>query len=104
MEFADRVLKCIDCNAEFVFTAGEQFFFHEKEFKNDPRRCKEFKAKRGSKVRVRIETKAICFKCGTATTVPFKPIIGTPILCRACFHGQRQPPLASRFPSTTNSL
>src|ERR1039458_10157364 len=59
MEFADRVLKCIDCNAEFVFTAGEQFFFREKHFENTPKRCKECKAKRcskrGSKVRVRIE-------------------------------------------------
>ena len=24
MEFTDRVLKCSDCGAEFVFTAGEQ--------------------------------------------------------------------------------
>src|ERR1019366_10639468 len=39
MEYADRVLKCVDCNAEFVFTAGEQFFFREKQFKNSPKRC-----------------------------------------------------------------
>jgi hypothetical protein len=51
MEFADRVLKCVQCNAEFVFTAGEQFFFREKHFENAPKRCKECKAKRGSKVR-----------------------------------------------------
>ena len=48
MEFTDRVLKCIDCGAEFVFTAGEQLFFHDKQFMNDPKRCKQCKAKRGS--------------------------------------------------------
>ena len=46
MEFTDRVLKCIDCGAEFVFTAGEQLFFHDKQFKNDPKHCKQCKAKR----------------------------------------------------------
>ena len=40
MEFTDRVLKCVDCGAEFVFTAGEQLFFHDKQFKNDPKHCK----------------------------------------------------------------
>jgi hypothetical protein len=30
MDFVDRELKCIDCGAEFGFTAGEQFFFHDK--------------------------------------------------------------------------
>ena len=48
MKFTDRVLTCIDCSAEFVFTAGEQFFFHDKEFKNDPKCCKQCKAKRSS--------------------------------------------------------
>ena len=32
MEYRDRVLKCIDCEAEFVFTAGEQLFFADKGF------------------------------------------------------------------------
>src|SRR5271166_3021198 len=46
MEFQDKILKCIDCGADFVFTAGEQLFFHDKEFKNEPKRCKACKAKR----------------------------------------------------------
>ncbi len=48
MEFKDRVLKCNDCGAEFIFTAGEQLFFHDKQFKNDPKHCKQCKAKRAS--------------------------------------------------------
>ena len=27
MQFADRVLMCVDCNTEFIFAAGEQLFF-----------------------------------------------------------------------------
>ena len=46
MEFQDKVLKCIDCSTDFIFTAGEQLFFHDKQFKNEPRRCKNCKSKR----------------------------------------------------------
>ncbi len=90
MEFTDRILKCCDCGTEFVFTAGEQLFFHDKDFKNDPKRCKQCKAKRvrgGS--RVRPETRTNCSECGAATTVPFKPTQGRPVLCRSCFQRQQ---------------
>ena len=90
MEFIDRVLKCSDCGADFVFTAGEQLFFHDKQFKNDPKHCKQCKAKRvrgGS--RVRPETRTTCSQCGEATTVPFKPTQGRPVLCRECFKQQK---------------
>ena len=46
MEFQDKVLKCIDCGSDFIFTAGEQLFFHDKQFKNEPKRCKACKGKR----------------------------------------------------------
>ncbi len=46
MEFQDRTLVCIECHQEFVFTAGEQLFYHDKNFKNEPKRCKACKAKR----------------------------------------------------------
>ena len=36
---ADRTLKCKDCEAEFVFTEGEQAFYKEKGFENEPTRC-----------------------------------------------------------------
>lgn len=88
MEFVDRVLKCNDCGAEFVFTAGEQLFFHDKQFKNDPKHCKQCKAKRASGGRVRSETRTTCSACGMETTVPFKPTQGRPVLCRACFQKQ----------------
>lgn len=92
MEFVDRILKCADCGAEFVFSVGEQEFFQEKKFANDPRRCKECRAKRGqSGSRFRLETRVICAQCGMETTVPFKPTLGKPVLCRRCYDKSRRP-------------
>jgi len=36
---ADKILSCKDCNSEFVFTEGEQAFYQEKGFENEPQRC-----------------------------------------------------------------
>jgi len=36
---ADKILSCKDCNSEFVFTEGEQAFYQEKGFENEPHRC-----------------------------------------------------------------
>ena len=36
---ADRTLKCKDCGADFIFTEGEQAFYKEKGFENEPTRC-----------------------------------------------------------------
>ncbi len=95
MEFTDKILKCSDCGSDFVFTAGEQLFFHDKQFKNDPKRCKLCKTKRaaGSSA-VRSETRTNCSACGTETTVPFKPTQGRPVLCRQCFQQRRAPAIA----------
>ena len=49
MEFQDKTLLCVDCGAEFTWTAGEQLFFADKNFKNEPKRCKGCKAKRASR-------------------------------------------------------
>jgi CxxC-x17-CxxC domain-containing protein len=103
MEFTDRILKCSDCGDEFVFTAGEQLFFYDKQFKNDPKRCKLCKAKRAGLGRAttgngaltlplsRTETRTKCSACGVETTVPFKPTQGRPVLCRSCFQLRRVP-------------
>ena len=95
MEFQDKVLTCIDCGADFVFTAGEQLFFYDKQFKNQPKRCKTCKSKRVSVLSTtppreshhyaRVETRATCSQCGKETTVPFRPTQGRPIFCRECF-------------------
>ncbi|NLK87931.1 MAG: cytochrome C551 [Clostridiaceae bacterium] len=35
----DKTLLCKDCNQEFVFSEGEQAFYKEKGFENEPQRC-----------------------------------------------------------------
>ncbi|MDF2674781.1 MAG: cytochrome [Clostridiales bacterium] len=35
----DKTLVCKDCQKEFVFTEGEQAFYKEKGFENEPQRC-----------------------------------------------------------------
>jgi CxxC-x17-CxxC domain-containing protein len=94
MEYRDRVLRCMDCGAEFVFTAGEQLFFADRGFKNEPKRCKPCKSKRsqtlgGGQGQRRIETSAVCSQCGKETTVPFRPTQGRPVYCRECFQQRR---------------
>ena len=46
MMYQDKTLVCRDCGAEFVFTAGEQEFYAEKGFQNEPTRCKDCRAAR----------------------------------------------------------
>ena len=50
MEFQDKSLTCVDCGTEFIWTAGEQLFFADKQFKNEPKRCKACKGKRAMRV------------------------------------------------------
>ncbi len=96
-QFVDRILTCSDCHGEFIFTAGEQLFFFDKQFKNDPKRCKPCKSRRSGLSAAangtgpaaaglsRTETRTECSDCGVQTTVPFKPTQGRPVLCRQCF-------------------
>ena len=35
----DKKIVCVDCGKEFVFTVGEQEFYKEKGFENEPKRC-----------------------------------------------------------------
>jgi CxxC-x17-CxxC domain-containing protein len=112
MEFVDRLLICADCGGEFIFTAGEQLFFLDKNFKNDPKRCKPCKSRRSAQQQgasptggpaaagiSRTETRTECSECGISTTVPFKPTQGRPVLCRQCFKNKR--PAATETPAAT---
>lgn len=107
MEFVDRILLCADCGGQFIFTAGEQLFFFDKQFKNDPKRCKPCKGRRAGGTAAagtgpaaagisRTETRTTCSTCEVETTVPFKPTQGRPVLCRQCFQqAQRNGTLAA---------
>jgi len=44
-DFKDKKLNCLDCGADFVFSAGEQFFFWSKGL-STPKRCPQCRQKR----------------------------------------------------------
>ena len=95
-EFQDTAIVCVDCNNEFIWTAGEQVFFRDKQLQNPPKRCKECKqaknarlaaitAAQASGVKQRVEVAVNCARCDAQTTVPFYPSQGRPVYCRSCF-------------------
>jgi CxxC-x17-CxxC domain-containing protein len=102
MEFQDKTLQCATCGREFMFSAREQEFYHEKGFV-EPKHCRECRQQRkrrresyarqnqeGGEVPVsRQMFSVICAECGKPTQVPFKPLTGKPILCKDCFIQRR---------------
>lgn len=106
MDHQDKVLVCRDCGKEFLFSAGEQAFYAEKGFQNEPTRCRNCRAARkgGGPGSMPTESQgarplfaAVCSECGKETQVPFKPTAGKPVYCRECFQkrgsrtGRRSP-------------
>jgi CxxC-x17-CxxC domain-containing protein len=99
-DYTDRSIACVDCGEQFIWTAGEQVFFHDKGLKNEPKRCKPCKqaknerlaaisAAQSAGLRQRIEVTVTCAQCHEQTTVPFYPSQGRPVYCRACFQTSR---------------
>ena len=41
MAFEDKTLQCKDCGSDFIFSSGEQEFYAEKGFENEPVRCRD---------------------------------------------------------------
>ncbi|MGE5380672.1 MAG: zinc-ribbon domain containing protein [Methylocystaceae bacterium] len=93
--FEDKVLVCQDCGNEFIFTAGEQEFYAEKGFVNEPKRCKECRDSRKGRgngegrARKQMFT-ATCASCGVETEVPFKPTADRPVYCWECYNKNKE--------------
>jgi CxxC-x17-CxxC domain-containing protein len=106
----DKTLTCRDCSRDFVFTEGEQEFFAQKGFTNEPSRCPECRSARkssrggdsysrgggyssggggGYERREREMFPAVCAQCGKDTQVPFQPSGDRPVYCSDCFSAQR---------------
>ncbi|KXG76598.1 zinc-ribbon domain-containing protein [Thermotalea metallivorans] len=43
--YQDKQIVCKDCGTEFTFTTGEQQFYAEKGFDNEPKKCKDCRQK-----------------------------------------------------------
>ncbi|MBQ3132755.1 MAG: zinc-ribbon domain containing protein [Clostridia bacterium] len=84
--YEDKTLTCKECGQPFVFTAGEQEFYAEKGFENEPQRCKACRDARKNATRANREMfDAVCANCGAACKVPFKPREDRPVYCSECF-------------------
>ena len=63
--YEDKTLICKDCGAEFIFSAGEQEFYAEKGFENEPQRCKDWRIARNNNIRQSKEMyEIVCAQCG----------------------------------------
>jgi len=100
--YQDKTLTCRDCSQEFIFTAGEQEFYAEKGFDNEPTRCKDCRSTRkagrprrgpggggGNGRGDRQMFSVVCDDCGNETEVPFRPSQDRPVYCKDCF-GRRK--------------
>lgn len=88
--FEDKVLVCRDCGKEFIFTVGEQEFYAEKGFQNEPVRCKDCRVShKNQRNNEREMHEAVCAECGSVTRVPFQPRNDKPIYCSECFAKRR---------------
>lgn len=94
----DKILTCRDCGEQFTFTVGEQEFYAEKGFTNEPSRCPACRAANkasrgggggGGRSREREMYPAVCSQCGKQTEVPFQPRGDRPVYCPDCFAAQR---------------
>ena len=88
--YEDKTLICKDCGQEFVFTAGEQAFYAERGFEDEPQRCKPCRdARKQSRGQATGEGRqmfdAVCAECGKPCKVPFQPRNDRPVYCSECF-------------------
>jgi len=108
MSYADKTITCRDCGTDFVFTAGEQEFYAQKGFTNEPTRCPSCRKARksggggygerdsygggrgygGGGAREMHTT--TCASCGREAQVPFVPRGDKPVYCSDCFQQQRR--------------
>lgn len=90
--FQDQQVQCLDCGDEFVFSAEDQEFYHQKRY-STPKRCPICRANRkanatrgqGRSTGPRQQFDVICSSCGCQTTVPFEPKQDRQVFCSSCY-------------------
>ena len=102
MSYTDKTLTCVECGAEFTFSAEDQEYHASRGFTNEPKRCPTCREARrggggggggsrggggggGYGSGSRQMYPAVCADCGQQTEVPFEPRGDRPVYCRDCF-------------------
>jgi CxxC-x17-CxxC domain-containing protein len=99
VSYTDRTLTCVECGAEFTFSAEDQEYHASRGFTNEPKRCPTCREARrggggggrggggggGYGSGSRQMYPAVCADCGQQTEVPFEPRGDRPVYCRDCF-------------------
>ncbi len=93
MPYTDKNLTCVDCGAEFTFSAEDQEYHASRGFTNEPKRCPDCRQARkaerggggGGGSSQRQMYPAVCAECGQNTEVPFEPRGDRPVYCLDCF-------------------
>ena len=89
--YQDKTIVCKDCGQEFIFTVGEQEFYAERGFQNEPQRCKNCRDTRKSAGKTQKEMHVTtCAECGGEAKVPFQPSSDRPAYCSECFAKMKQ--------------
>lgn len=89
--FEDKTLVCKDCGQDFIFTSGEQEFYAEKGFENEPQRCKPCRDARKNAGRPERQMyDATCASCGQVARVPFQPREDRPVYCSSCYEKMKE--------------
>ena len=101
--YEDKTLVCKDCGKEFVFTAGEQEFYAEKGFQNEPLRCKECrdarKASRGANNNARARcTRPFALSAAARRAYPLFPRTTVPSIAASASRRAE----ANNFPAFSN--
>ncbi len=83
--YEDKTLVCKECGKEFVFTAGEQEFYAERGFQNEPQRCKACRDARKNAARGPVSTSPPPAPAVAARPrCPFEPKSDRPVYCSEC--------------------
>ena len=89
--YEDKTLICKECGQEFIFTAGEQEFYAEKGFVNEPQRCKPCRDARNNAAKADREMfVSTCAACGQEARVPFRPREDRAVYCSDCLAKMRE--------------
>lgn len=73
MEFADKTIVCVECQAEFTHSADDQRRFQERGFANEPRRCPECREKRRAAAAAKAAENAAAAGESAASEAPAAP-------------------------------